>query len=75
MVENGMGLGRADCVAHGFQAQGPVLRVLGYAGDALGGAVGGGRLTGKDGGRRDPAGTATRAEVAVILMRFAEKKL
>ncbi|MEE0191515.1 MAG: S-layer homology domain-containing protein [Flavonifractor plautii] len=43
--------------------------------DALCWAVGEGLLTGKDGGRLDPAGTATRAEVAVILMRFAEKKL
>lgn len=47
----------------------------GYAADALCWAVGEGLLTGKDGGRLDPAGTATRAEVAVILMRFAEKKL
>ena len=43
--------------------------------DALCWAVGEGLLTGKGGGRLDPAGTATRAEVAVILMRFAEKKL
>ena len=43
--------------------------------DALCWAVGGGLRTGKDGGRLGPAGTATRAEVAVILMRFAEKKL
>ncbi|ERI67417.1 hypothetical protein HMPREF0239_03998, partial [Clostridium sp. ATCC BAA-442] len=42
----------------------------GYAADALCWAVGEGLLTGKDGGRLDPAGTATRAEVAVILMRF-----
>ena len=44
----------------------------GYAADALCWAVGEGLLTGKDGGRLDPAGTATRAEMAAILMRFTE---
>lgn len=44
-----------------------------YALDALRWAVGEGLLTGKDGGRLDPAGTATRAEAAALLMRFAEK--
>ncbi len=33
-------------------------------------AVGSGLLTGKSGGRLDPTGTATRAEVAQILMNF-----
>ena len=36
IVKNGIGLGRADRVAQGFQPQGPVLRVLRYAGDACG---------------------------------------
>ena len=36
IVKNGIGLGRADCVAQGFQAQGPVLRVISYAGDICG---------------------------------------
>ena len=35
VVKNGIGLGRADRIAQGFQPQGPVLRVLRYAGDAL----------------------------------------
>ncbi len=36
-------------------------------------AVEQGILTGKDGRRLDPQGTATRAEVAAILQRFVEK--
>lgn len=40
--------------------------------DALRWAVGEGLLTGKDGGRLDPAGTASRAELAQILARFAQ---
>ena len=36
-------------------------------------AVGYGLLTGKDDGRIDPQGSATRAETAAILMRFLEK--
>lgn len=43
-----------------------------YAVDALRWAVGEGLLTGKDGGRLDPAGTASRAELAQILARFAQ---
>ena len=35
IVKNGIGLGRADRVAQGFQPQGPVFRVLGDPGDAL----------------------------------------
>ena len=41
-----------------------------YAVDALRWAVGEGLLTGKDGGRLDPTGTASRAELAQILARF-----
>ena len=44
-----------------------------YAVDALRWAVGEGLLTGKDGGRLDPAGTASRAELAQILARFAQR--
>ena len=36
-------------------------------------AVQKGILTGKDGGRLDPQGAATRAEVAIILQRYVEK--
>ena len=43
-----------------------------YAVDALRWAVGEGLLTGKDGGRLDPAGTASRSELAQILARFAQ---
>ena len=43
-----------------------------YAVDALRWAVGEGLLTGKDGGRLDPTGTASRAELAQILARFAQ---
>lgn len=35
-------------------------------------AAGEGIITGKTGGLLDPAGTASRAEMAVILMRFLE---
>ena len=46
-------------------------QVSGWAADAMGWAVHNGILTGKSGGTLDPQGPATRAEVAVILMRFA----
>ena len=41
-----------------------------WAVEAMEWAVGAGLLSGKDGGKLDPAGSATRAEVATILMRF-----
>ncbi len=41
-----------------------------WAADAVRWAVRNGILTGKDGGRLDPQGTATRAEVATILQRY-----
>ena len=44
--------------------------VSGWADEAMRWAVGSGIISGKDGGRLDPTGTATRAEVATILMRF-----
>ena len=40
------------------------------AAEAVRWAVGAGILNGKDGGRLDPSGTATRAEVAALLQRF-----
>lgn len=43
-----------------------------WALDAVKWAVGSGLLNGKDGGRLDPLGLASRAEVATILMRFVE---
>ena len=43
-----------------------------WARTAMRWAVQNGILTGKDGARLDPQGSATRAEVAVILQRFAE---
>lgn len=48
--------------------------VSGWAAQAMSWAVELGILTGKDGGRLDPQGTATRAEVAVLLRRFVEKQ-
>ena len=44
----------------------------GWAAEAVQWAVGSGLLSGKGGGVLDPQGTATRAEVASILMRFCE---
>ena len=43
-----------------------------WAAEAVQWAVGSGLLSGKGGGVLDPQGTATRAEVASILMRFCE---
>ena len=43
-----------------------------WAQEAMGYAVGAGLMTGKDGGTLDPQGTATRAEVAVVLQRLVE---
>ena len=39
---------------------------------ALPGAVAQGLITGKSGGRLDPGGTASRAEVSAILMRYVQ---
>ena len=47
-------------------------KVSGWAEDAVAWAAEAGILTGKTGGLLDPQGTATRAEVAVILMRFVQ---
>lgn len=43
-----------------------------WAADALAWAVGNGLLQGNDDGSLNPSGTATRAEIATILMRFCE---
>ena len=43
-----------------------------WAKEAMNWAVSQGLITGKDGNRLDPAGTATRAEVATILMRYLQ---
>ena len=45
-----------------------------WAAEAMEWAVGSSLLSGKDGGKLDPTGTATRAEVATILMRFMESE-
>ena len=47
-------------------------QVSSWADEAVSWAVGAGLLNGKNDGRLDPTGTATRAEVATILMRFVE---
>lgn len=47
--------------------------VSSFAVDGMKWAVGNGLISGKDGGILDPVGNATRAEVATIMMRFAEK--
>lgn len=44
----------------------------GWAKEAMSWAVGAGLFSGSDGGRLNPGGNATRAEVATILMRFVE---
>ena len=44
-----------------------------WAVPALQWACGAGLMSGKDGGRLDPRGTATRAELAALLMRLLEK--
>lgn len=48
-------------------------RISGWALDAMNWAVSVGLLTGKDGNRLDPAGTAARAELATILMRMGQQ--
>ena len=47
-------------------------QVSSWASDAMAWAVGDGLISGKTANVIDPAGTATRAEVAAILMRFAK---
>ena len=47
--------------------------VASWAQDAVKWAVGAGLVEGKDGGALDPAGSATRAEVATMLQRFVNQ--
>lgn len=47
--------------------------VSGWAREAMSWAVGAGLLQGRNNGALDPAGTATRAEVATILQRFSQR--
>ena len=46
--------------------------ISGYAAEAMAWAVNAGLVNGGDGGRLDPQGTATRAQIAALLMRFCE---
>ena len=46
-----------------------------WARGAMSWAIGSGLLSGKDGGRLDPQGNATRAEAATILMRYCQSFL
>lgn len=46
--------------------------VSAWARDAMNWAVAQGLITGKSGGRLDPGGTASRAEVSAILMRYVQ---
>ena len=48
-------------------------QISGWAVPAANWAVGGGILNGRSGGVLDPQGTATRAELAAMLRRFADK--
>ena len=48
-------------------------KIPSWASDAMKWAVGSGMIGGKGGGILDPSGSATRAEIATILMRFIEK--
>ena len=55
-----------------LDAYGDAGRVSDWAKEAMTWAVGAGILTGKPGNLLDPAGNATRAEVATMLERFAK---
>ncbi|KAB4834844.1 S-layer homology domain-containing protein, partial [Bacteroides thetaiotaomicron] len=46
-----------------------------WASDAMNWAVAEGIITGKSGGKLDPSGLASRAEVATMLQRFIENTL
>ena len=48
-------------------------KISDYAEEAMAWAVGEGIITGKDGNRLDPAGTVTRAEASLMLMRYLSK--
>lgn len=50
-----------------------VQAISSWAEEAVSWAVGAGLIQGRDSGELDPAGTATRAEVATILQRFSQR--
>ena len=56
----------------GMAGYADVSTISTWAQDAMRWAVQNGIVTGKDGARLDPQGTATRAEVATILQRYVE---
>lgn len=62
--------GQADADQLGGYADG--ASVSAWAKDAMNWAVAQGLITGKSGGRLDPGGTASRAEVSAILMRYVQ---
>lgn len=65
-----------DASASGYLSQFTDAKAVStYAKDAVIWAVDAGLLSGKGNGALDPAGTATRAEIAAILMRFCENVL
>ena len=47
--------------------------VSGWARDAVAWCIGEGLISGSDGGAIAPAGTATRAEIATVMMRYQNK--
>ena len=61
-----------DTAPGGLQDFADAGDVSAFAREAMGWAVSAGLLTGKDGGRLDPQGSATRAEAAAILMRYCQ---
>ena len=61
-----------DTAPGGLQDFADAGDVSAFAREAMGWAVSAGRLTGKDGGRLAPQGSATRAEAAAILMRYCQ---
>ena len=62
--------GQADADQLGSYADG--AGVSAWAREAMNWAVAQGLITGKSGGRLDPGGTASRAEVSAILMRYVQ---
>ena len=60
--------------AGGLDAFSDAGSVSDWAKDAMSWAVAQGLISGKDGNALDPAGSATRAEVATILMRFIQNQ-
>ena len=62
--------GQADADQLGSYAAG--AGVSAWAREAMNWAVAQGLITGKSGGRLDPGGTASRAEVSAILMRYVQ---